>query len=568
MGYSIPGPDFSLPPMQINVGAEIGKSIGDALVVYGQRKRQERKDAKKLKDTQNAFKNQLLINQNEKKTEFLQSVEKAGYLDTDKTDELFDQFKGVINTKAQAALEARMAMEFQPDLSDEDRTKYAEVVSDFENYSKTSTTQMGELIADIDSLHDENTTVVGDPTNGEQLINTISLQNLSGSPADIFGDGSLTSRTLIEKNGKNIVQSVVKIPTNSAYLANVNTSTGKGAAAMIAGGLLSRKIKLEKIDGKDYYVFKNDINISNYSTKNGMDMVQPKIAIQQPAEVFKENKFLNDKDEWNTSFISAEPVVTTELEVDSEGKKTGYQKTVNFEIIDVDKMQNDPAYIIEMNSQYESIFNDPNTSLAQRQAYLLDIGSLANPKELNKVDSKKAKDIVINDMTTQIFSGYFKGQYKSTGNRSQNVQMQLGEGYDKNGDFIGTKQQELILNKAKAEGIKNPITGELYEAGQTIYLQRTEKSRVVSVESNTGKSKTESQEYFSNIADQIKKGDVSLFSAVTPTPGGYTYYKKFPAEGGNKEGIYEVDKEGLKTGNDPVDETVVLSVYANYSKPK
>ncbi len=566
MGYSIPGPDFTLPPMQVNVGAEIGKSIGNALVVYGERKRQERKDAKKLKDTQSAFKNQLLIRQNEQKTEFLQSVEKAGYLDTEKPDELFDQFKGVINTKAQAALEARMAMEFQSDLSDEDRAKYAGVVSDFENYSKTSTTQMGELIADIDSLHDENMTVVGDPTNGEQLINTISLQNLSGSSSNIFGDGSIASRTLIEKNGKNIVKSVVKIPTNSAYLANVNTSTGKGGGAMIAGGLLSKKIKLEKIDGKDYYVFKNDINISNYSTKNGMDMVQQKIGIQQPSEVFKENKFLNDKDEWNTSFISAEPVVTTEIEVDSKGKKTGYQKTVNFEIIDVDKMQNDPAYKIEMNSQYESIFNDPNTSLAQRQAYLLDIGSLANPKELNKVDGEKAKAIVINDMTTQIFSGYFKDQYKSTGNTPQNVQMQLGEGYGKDGKFIGTKQQELILNKAIAEGVKNPITGELYKAGDTIYLQRTEKSRVVGVESNNGKSKTESQEYFSSIADQLKKGDLNLFNAITPTPGGKTFYKKFSAQGNNPEGIYEVDKEGLQTGTKPVDEAVVLSVYANYSK--
>ena len=77
MGYSIPGPDFTLPPMQVNVGAEIGKSIGNALVVYGERKRQERKDAKKLKDTQSAFKNQLLIRQNEQKTEFLQSVENS-----------------------------------------------------------------------------------------------------------------------------------------------------------------------------------------------------------------------------------------------------------------------------------------------------------------------------------------------------------------------------------------------------------------------------------------------------------------------------------------------------------
>ena len=554
MGYSIPGPDFTLPPMQVNVGAEIGKSIGNALLVRGQRKRQERKDAQKLKDTQSAFKNNLLIRQNELKTSFLQSVEKAGYLDTDKEDELFDQFKGVVNTKAQAALQARMAMEFQSDLSDEDRARYAGVVSDFENYSKTSMTQMGELVADIDSLHEDGMTVVGDPTNGEQLINTISLQNLSGSSAEIFGKGSISSRKLIEKNGKNIVQSIVKIPANSAYLSNVNTSTGKGGGAMIAGGLLSKKIKLQEIDGKEYYVFKNDINISNYSSKNGMDLVQQKIPIQDPSNVFKENKFLNDKDEWNTAFISAEPVVTTELEVDSSGKKTGYQKTVNFEIIDVDKMQNDPAYMVEMNSQYESVFNDPNTSMAQRQAYLLDIGSLANPKDLSKAEADKAKALVVGDMTTQIFSGYFKDQYKSTGSTPQNIQMQLGE--LKNGKFVGTDQQKLILEKAIAEGIKNPLTGELYQPGETIYLQRTEQSRVVGVQSTPTSKGSEKQVMFGRIYDALGEGDISGFTATQGTPGGKTFYKKFD------DGVYEVDSDGEQIGAQPTDIEVLKSIYS------
>ena len=97
MGYSIPPPDFTLPPMQINVGAEIGKSFGEALREYGRIKRQERKDAEKLLQTQNAFKNQILINQQEAKTKFFKSVEAAGIYDTDKENELVDQFKVVVN---------------------------------------------------------------------------------------------------------------------------------------------------------------------------------------------------------------------------------------------------------------------------------------------------------------------------------------------------------------------------------------------------------------------------------------------------------------------------------------
>ena len=47
MGYTIPPPDYTLPPMQINVGQEIGKTFGAALAQYGRMKRQERKDAER-----------------------------------------------------------------------------------------------------------------------------------------------------------------------------------------------------------------------------------------------------------------------------------------------------------------------------------------------------------------------------------------------------------------------------------------------------------------------------------------------------------------------------------------
>jgi len=560
MGYSIPPPDFTLPPMQINVGAEIGKSFGEALREYGRIKRQERKDAEKLLQTQNAFKNQILINQQEAKTKFFKSVEAAGIYDTDKENELFDQFKVVVNNKAKAALDARMAMEFGKDLSDEDRAAYAKTVADFKTYSSDSMTQMGSLIADIDTMRDMNNIVVGDPVNGEQLVNTISLSNLSGQASTQFGDGAITSRNLIEKNGKNVISSVVKIPANSQYLKNINGQTGDGATALLKAGIEAGNIKEEVIDGKSYMVFKNDINISNYSLKGGMDLVQEKLSPPKPNDVLTENGFLDKKGSWNTQFISKEPIITQEIEKDSFGKNTGYEKKVEFQIVDVNKMQTDPAFGVEMNAEYSRVFENPSTSKAQRQHYLLENKSMLGVDQLAEIPTELSKQKVVNAMAYNMFDGYFKSQYDSEGDQQQNIQMQLGTKNDK-GEWVLTDQEKAILKAAQDAGIKNPATpggAALYKEGDTIYLTRQETTRTYQKPS-TGGSPTEKQKYFANIAKQLKAEKTDLFTATTPTPGGKTFYKKF------EDGIFEVDKDGLKVGSSPVSNAVLEAVYSNYS---
>ena len=82
MGYSIPPGDYSLPPsIQMSVGADIGKSVAAGITAYGNRRRAERAEAKRLQATQNAFKNELVLRQNELKTKYFDSIEKAGYTD-------------------------------------------------------------------------------------------------------------------------------------------------------------------------------------------------------------------------------------------------------------------------------------------------------------------------------------------------------------------------------------------------------------------------------------------------------------------------------------------------------
>ena len=101
--------------------------------------------------------------------------------------------------------------------------------------------------------------------------------------------------------------------------------------------------------------------------------------------------------------------------------------------------------------------------------------------------------------------------------------------------------------------------GQPYQKGDNVYMIETLDLRNKPQES-TGGDGTKEQVMFGNILADLKKGKTDLFTAITATPGGETFYKKF------EDGIYEVDKEGEKKGNKPVSEKVLMSVYQTGTK--
>lgn len=545
MGYSIPPGDYSIAPLQINVGAELGKSFSKAIDAYGAIKRKEREDAKKLAATQNAFKNKLLLNQNELKTGYFKSLEAAGIKDDpSKENELFDQFKEQIDIKAKAALEARMKMEFNTDISDDERIKLAQTVTDFKTFSQNSLTQMGGLIADADSFNSMDTVVVGDPMNGEQLGNTLALQNINGVSARTFDPNAITSRKLTTQGNQNIVTSTVKIPVGSDYFKTASREGGGISNVILQRGIDEGIIKTENINGKDFYVFKNDINVSNYSTKGGMDLVQGKMKVQNSDEVLQANKFISKQGAFNSNFINQNPVVTTEVEKDSFGKKTGYQKTVDYNVVDVGSMVEDKAYLAEMNAEYSSIFENPEVSYAQKQQYLIDIGVTKSVKELQNLDKDVAKKLVIGDMISNMWEGYFPGAYKSSGSNAQQVQVQLGK--KEKGEYVLDATEEKLLKSVQDQGLKNPVTGELYQPGDSIYVIRTETSRVVADDSTGGKG-TESQILYGKVVEALENNNLEVFAGAIKAPGD-VLYKYFEAEGDSPAGVYEVtENNGVYT---------------------
>jgi ribosomal protein S8 len=521
MGYSIPSGDYSLPPLQINVGAELGRSFGAGLAAAGARRQKERDDAKKLKATQNAFKNTLVLNATKLKTDFIKSAADQGYVDdVNAGGQLIDQWKEQIKIKSLAAIDARMKMEFDQDLSDEDRNTYAQTVTDFESYSTGSLQQLGAFTADANDSTNEGFVVSGNAANGEQTVNMLTLSNIQGNPASMYGPDAIATRSLRVENNQNIVTSTVKIPVGSEYLETVNKQGGGIAAAQLEkwsqpGG----KVKKEKIGDKDYYVFQSDINLSTYSKPGGVDLVNKAIEVPGSDSVFEKAGLMEDGS-FNARYNDDTTIVTQEVEKDSiTGKPTGYTQKVSYNIVNVGAMAQSPAYLAEINAQYEAVFLDPKTNTALKNEYLLDLAKnqpgvkALDWNDLSKMDPDEAREAVTNAMAMHQWTGYFPKQF---GEKTSLAQVELKEG-------------TALLEQAGK--FKNPTSPDNYKAGDMVYVTRHVKETFKDPDAKEGDINNPTYVRLRILNNKINNaasdGDVlKLFNTVQKTPGGESFLKK------------------------------------------
>ena len=528
MGYSIPSGDYSLPPLQVNVGAEIGKSIGAGLAAAGARRQKERADAKREKATQNAFKNNLIINATKAQDAFMSNLTEQGYIDdTEDNGQLIDQWRMEIKNKGVSAIEARMKMEFDQDLSDEDRMALGQTVSDFETYSSGSLEQLGAFVTDATDSTSDGFVVTGNSKNGEQTVNMMTLANIQGN-SSMFGDGAISTRNLQVRNNQNFVSSTVKIPADSTYFTDVNTQGGGIAFDQLEewsqpGG----KIKKETIGDKDYYVFESEINLSSYGGKGGVDLVNEAIKVPGSDTVFQKAGFVNESGSFRTSDIDQESIETTEVLKTKDGKLTGFSENVSYNIVDVGSMAADPAYLADINAQYDSVFLDPKTNPALKQEYLLDLaknqGEMIDGKfvgepaldwnDLSKMDPDKARAAVTNAMVMHQWTGYFPKQF---GEKVALTQVKLEEG-------------SALLERAGE--FNNPLTGDPYEVGEEIYVTRAAIRKYKDPDADKT-SDINNPTYVrlrilnNKINEAASDTDVlKLFNTVQKTPGGESFLK-------------------------------------------
>ena len=456
MGYTIPSGDYSLPPLQVSVGAELGKSFGSALAAYGARRDKERKEAQELLDTQNALRNTIAIKQAELKTAFDASLKLAG---VEKGSSLFDQYQEVIKQKGQQAMEAQMNMNFATDITDEQRAEYANSISSFKSYAQSSLTQMGRLIADVDNLNNSKYIVVGNAKNGEQLVNRIALGAIGDVNEEVYGAGVIVDKKLTEQNGSNIVSSTVKIPTNSKFFKQVANGGGKGIYDQLQAGLSNGKI-VEK-DG--YYVFKNTIDVSNYESRGGMDYLQEKIDGVKANEFLMNAKVL-DK---NAAFTHlSKPFITSGNELNIDGEKTGYYVTNETEIVDLAASTTSKEFRDQLDAEYDRVFKS-GSSVSQMQDYLYSIGIVDDitGDEWQNLSVAKRKQKINNALTEHLFEGRFAGLTNPSEKVNQ-VAVVLKEGDEKS---------EQILAAAIEQGIQNPLNNnQPYKMGDTIYIKESQ----------------------------------------------------------------------------------------------
>lgn len=515
MGYTIPSGDYSLPPLQVNVGAELGKSFGSALQAYGVRRDKERKEAKDLLATQDAMRNTIAIKQAELKTAFNTSLKASGI---EAGSSLFDQYQEVIKQKGQQAMEAQMNMNFGTDITDEQRAEYANAITSFKSYATSSLNQMGKLVSDVDFLNDKDYIVVGNANNGEQLANRIALGAIGGINEEVYGKGVIVDKKLEVVNGNNIVNSTVKVPISSKFFNQVAANGGDAINKQIQAGLNSNPPTVKMEDG--YYVFSRTIDVSNYESRGGMDLLQKKIDRIKPNEFLMNAKVL-DKDAAFTHL--SKPIITSGDEVNIDGEKTGYYVTNETEIVDLAASTTSKEFKDQLNAEYDRVFNS-DQSVSQKQDYLYSIGIADDitGEEWQNLSPTARKEKINNALTEHLFEGRFPGLANPSEKINQ-VSVLLKEDDEK------SKQ---LLAAAMEQGIKNPLTNSDYKIGDTIYVKETQTSRDKR-EKKTGTGGGGGSDFQTNMKILNSKINdaadndaiLSLFTTVQQTPGQETFLK-------------------------------------------
>ena len=151
----------------------------------------------------------------------------------------------------------------------------------------------------------------------------------------------------------------------------------------------------------------------------------------------------------------------------------------------------------------------------------------------------------------------------------------LGQERDGEGKFVNQKVNGLALstrtiNQDQIDELeKNGVDVSNIKAGTEQYFYVDAKSTdKESSGSNRGNSRNKTVEeiLFRNISKKIKSGNLDAFNSIQSTPGGKSFYKKFPVQGVNPAGVYEVNSDGDKAErSQPVPSSILQSIYSVYN---
>ena len=469
MGYQIPGADYTSPAqLQTNVGAEVGKSLGNVFAQFGEQLRKANEQAKKTAAVQGQIKDTIRIN-NSKSVNKILSAGKEQFGDD---QVLYNEWKATVVAKGEEATQAQIDFQFG-DLDSKQKKEKLDVVGGFETWLNESKQNYGRFLTDVTDMNADGMRIIGNTTNGEQQLNQIILTaNSGGNAVSLFGDGATMTRSLSGDN-KEIINTTVRIPVNSETIKTLNGKSGGTSNSVFEQGVLDGIIK--KVDdgtGKEYYEFKKDIDTSRYGSGEH-DFVIPVETAMKPEATFQELGFTNDKATINPNLYAktanGDPAIYTITS--SKNAAPGKERTTRSEIIDIAQIRGNEALRVKINSEVDGILlnsRSTDSKLSSFSAY--GVESLDNFKDLkynketgkgykslreflDKGDVDKVKTFTNNVVTQTLFDGLFN-KTDVSGNRTY-TQMSA----DKN--MVNFLNKNNILNEA----------GEAYSIDDVVYVK-------------------------------------------------------------------------------------------------
>lgn len=520
MGYKIPPPDFTIPPVNYNIAADIGKAFAAGITRYGDSIRAEKAKAEKIKKETSKARNTILLNQKKEKTSFNKKLQEKGIIDdTNKSDDLFDQFGKEVDFLGEQALEAKLIADFSEfddddttsvtdalNLTDEQKKLYVkdgrisrshllDIVKNFDTYTDMSMEKIGGLLADTKTLLNpvelDKSIVVGNRNTGEQFANTVALTNVGvGGNGSVFdGNGNSTATRTLEREGMNsFILSKVTIPGNSDYLKGNITVLQEAEA----NGNLDKSI-VKNSDGS--YTFTSRIPLDGYASEGGMDLVVEKASLMKPSETLEAAGVYKGQT-WSDTLVDLNTVKTTE---DLGNKQT---RNTEFNLIDMSGAKNNPILTDQINTNYGLIFTTDNYTDEQRDQYLLDLGLTKSWNDLSK--EKNHENFIKNVMRDKIFDTFLTSEYQNGLGGQQTIQID-----DDN------KSYDAVLAQAVSAGMIDPSTLQPYQPGkkgQLLYALASEKITTTPKESGDGKSDTRRRfgNFKNNLESLKKQGSIAL----------------------------------------------------------
>jgi len=567
MGYTVPGADFTAPSqLQTNVGAEVGKSLGNVFAQFGVQLRQANEQAQKTSALQTQMKDTILINN----TKSVNNTLSAGKEQFGDDEVLYNEWKNEVVRRGEEATQAQIDFQFG-DLDAASKKAKLDIVGGFESYLTESKQNYGRFLTDVGDINKDGMRIIGDTTNGEQQSNQIILNaNSGGSAEDLFGKGATMTRSLSGDN-KEIINTRVRIPVNSPMLETLGSKSKGTSISVFEKGVEEGIIKKNVgEDGMYYYEFDKKIDTSRYSKKGGVDFVIPKDTAIDGGVTAKELGFVDENmiikpkmfaqmnvgvpketvDGAEVNPSTGEPAVYTSTSTKNSQK--GFVRTTNSSIINAAEMRNDPALGVMVNSKVKGMLlsgRGTDAKLDSFGAYGVDSLDAFPPlkdkyKTLRGFIESGDEDALNTFAKSMVTQTVFDKLFSKTDNKGDRVYTQM----------TADAKMVKFLN---ANNIKNEAN-QPYEAGQTVYVKNEITER--QIQKDAGPNFDEQMK--SNLGTE-KANLESLFAVAVQIPGpAKSKVAHFPATKTEVAGVYRIDADGAKAvGATPMSREFLLGLF-------